>query len=348
MPAQRINRPTWVFASATVCTFLVSHSPAQELEWIKPSLSGLPEARCCGPAVYDSELHATVLFGGATYTTIFDDTWVFSKTSGWKQLAPPVSPPPLTDPGMAYDPITKTVVLFGGTTSLDGTGNTSSNETWTFDGVTWTQQFPPVSPSPRSWNTNGMVFDRRVGKVVLFGGYSYDEGVFTFTNDTWEWDGTSKTWKEKFPAHSPSTRSATLAYDKTSDQVVLFGGNSTPFALYGDTWTYDGVDWTQQQPTTMPPARTDNALVFDPDLGKVVMFGGLAGPCEDCGEPRLNDTWLWDGSNWAQEQTSLSPSARSGSAFDYDETVNGMLLFGGWISSTAFTSSNWFLGSVKP
>jgi len=62
------------------------------------------------------------------------------------------------------------------------------------------------------------------------------------------------------------------------------------------------VDWVQHQPVTSPPARTDNGLAFDPILKGVVLFGGLAGACEDCGPGRLNDTWLWDGKNWGQVQ----------------------------------------------
>ncbi len=341
MLAQPINVAKWLLPSAILCTFLVSHSPAQTLDWIEPALNVPPEARCCASAVYDSALHATVLFGGSTYNTIFNDTWVFSKTSGWKQLAPRVSPPPLTGAFMAYDAITKTVILFGG--NMNGT---SSDETWTFNGETWTQQFPPVSPSPRESNTNGMVFDSAIGKVVLFGGWEY--GPSNPLSDTWEWNGLSKTWEQKFSSRTPSPRETTLAYDAASKQVVLFGGTTTGYVYFGDTWTYDGIGWTHKLPTTNPPARADSALVFDPDLGKVVMFGGLAGPCEDCGEARLNDTWLWDGTNWTQEQPPLSPTARSGAAFDYDETVNGMLLFGGWVSDIAFTDTTWFLGTVEP
>ena len=94
--------------------------------------------------VYDPAMGATLLFGGRTSTT-FGDTWAFSRTTGWKQLAPAVYPPPLSNTGMAYDPTTKTVVLFGGSSLAS---NTDSNETWTWDGVTWTQQFLRFHPRP--------------------------------------------------------------------------------------------------------------------------------------------------------------------------------------------------------
>ena len=335
-PRMSVVRCVWL--AAMLCTLLVSRSPGQNLNWTEPSLIDVPYARCCMSTVYDSAMGATLLFGGWNYSTnpatTFQGTWSFAKSTGWTELHPPVSPLALWGASMAYDPTTQTVVLFGGTTL----SNTNSSETWTWDGAAWTQRFPPVSPSPRSWNTNGMVFDSLVGKVVLFGGYTPS---FTMFNDTWEWDGTSKTWTEKFPVHSPSPRQAMVAYDETSRQVVLFGGCTGQWTFAGDTWTYNGLDWVEQQPTTLPPARCDQALAFDPKLHAVVMFGGLPGPCEDCTDTRLNDTWLWGGRNWTQVQTPTSPSPSSGSSFTYDATVNEMLLFGGWVGSSSFTSANW-------
>ena len=39
-----------------------------------------------------------------------------------------------------------------------------------------------------------------------------------------------------------------MAYDAASGQVVLFGGGG--HAWLGDTWTWDGTDWTQRTPRT--------------------------------------------------------------------------------------------------
>ena len=339
MHTQRINVVKFLLSGAILCTLVVSRSSAQKLEWIKPSLIGVPPARTSAAMVYDPAMGATLLYGGNTYNTLFGDTWAFSKEKGWTQLTPAVSPPPLEGASLAFDPTTETVVLFGGSLTHIGQSGIYSNQTWTWDGVTWTQQFPPVSPPARNWNApNGMVFDSLLGKVVLFGGGAIQVPNL---NDTWEWDGASKTWTEKFPAHSPSPRTATLAYDENAKQVVLFGGNTAGVA-YGDTWTYNGLDWVQHQPMTSPPTRTDNALAFDPKLKRVVMFGGLAGSCEGCGQPRLNDTWLWGGVSWTQVQTPLSPAPSSGTSFTYNGTTHGMLLFGGWVSDTAFTNTTWF------
>jgi putative ATP-grasp target RiPP len=294
--------------------------------------------------IYDPAMGATLLYGGNTYGALYGDTWAYSNVHGWVQLAPASSPPPLQGASLAYDPITQTAVLFGGNPfRIGGSGNTT-NQTWTWDGATWSQQFPPVSPPARAWNaTNGMVFDSHLGRIVLFGGYT---SQFVMRDDTWEWDGKTATWQQRFPAHSPSARVATLAYDESAKQVVLFGGWTNGLA-YNDTWTYDGVDWTQQSPATVPPARADNGLAYHPSINHVVLFGGLAGPCEDCGEPRLNDTWFWNGANWNQVQTASTPPPASGVSFAYDGNTNRLLLFGGWVSDFQFTNSTWVFGVFK-
>ncbi len=337
----RMRYETILQALAVLRLFVgTAAAQAPKLEWIEPSLIGLPPARTSAMMVYDEAMGATLLYGGNTYSTLYGDTWAFSKATGWTQLTPAASPPPLQGASMAYDPTTQTVVLFGGlNVHIGGSGGSYSNQTWTWDGVTWTQQFPSVSPSARSWNTNAMVFDTKLGKVVLFGG----QADFVFNNETWEWDGTSKTWTQQSPAHSPSPRNATLAYDDAAEQMVLFGGNTNGIA-YDDTWTYTGVDWIEHQPATVPEARTDNGLAFVPLLKEVVLYGGLAGSCEDCGQGRLNDTWLWDGTNWSQVQTSASPQPSSGVSFTYDGTTKSMLLFGGWVADFSFTNSTWLFG----
>ena len=50
------------------------------------------------------------------------------------QLNPATSPSPRAVSAMAYDPVSKKVVMFGGFNDT-----TYLNDTWTWDGTTWTQ-----------------------------------------------------------------------------------------------------------------------------------------------------------------------------------------------------------------
>lgn len=88
-----------------------------------------------------------------------------------------------------------------------------------------------------------MAFDAARQQIVLFGGYSPQGGEL---NDTWTWDG--RNWTRQHPAKSPLSRSgAAMAYDAGRRQAVLFGGERDASSSYmGDTWTWDGRNWTRR------------------------------------------------------------------------------------------------------
>ena len=218
------------------------------------------------------------------------------RQTGGRSFLPASSPSARSGAGFAYDPITKTAVLFGGNPQ----NGVYLNDTWTWDGSTWTQQFPPVSPAPRSFNSEQMAFDAATRTVVLFGGYGPD----SFFGDTWVWDGTAKTWTRKFPATSPSARGTTRTYDAATKQVVIFAGEDGGPSFLDDTWTWNGITWTQQFPATSPPKRTNFLLAYDADIGDVVLFRGY----NAVGGEALNDTWTWNGTTWSQVQTRLIPT----------------------------------------
>ena len=101
----------------------------------------------------------------------------------------------------------------------------------------------------------------------------------------------------------------------------MFGGYG-PGAL-SDTWEYDGVDWTQRQPTTSPPWLVNHGTVFDSRRGVTVVFGGMSN------WRNVNDTWEWDGTDWAQRSPANSPSPRENCAIAFDPVRGVTVLFGG-------------------
>jgi Galactose oxidase, central domain len=208
---------------------------------------------------------------------------------------------------MAFDQSTGQLVLFG------GYGGSYGNDTWTYDGTTWTQQFPATSPPARS--DASMAFDQSTGQLVLFGG----ERSGLRLGDTWTYDGT--TWTQQFPATSPPVRDgASMAFDPATGELVLFGGrDGSGLLLRADTWTYDGTTWTQQFPATSPPARRFPSMDFDPATGELVLFGGYDG------SPR-NDTWTYDGTTWTQQLPATSPP-RSLASMAFGAASGGLVLF---------------------
>ena len=296
---------------------------------------GNPAPRSFQGMAYDPMIKATMMFGGAGDGSLtFSDTWIWR--GNWFLTHPSVSPSPRQGLAMAYDGASGTVVLFGGC-SNNSPSCTYYNDTWTWDGKSWTQQFPSVSPSPR---TSYMAYDETTKSVVLFGGTN----TTTTLGDTWIWDGVTKTWTEKSPAASPSARLAPIAYDRGTGSIVLFGGAplppyAYPLEAYGDTWTWNGTTWTQLAPANSPSSRSGAGLAYDDALGKLVLFGGSV---DGNFEQSANDTWTWDGTNWTEIYPSSVATNRYNFSMTYEPGFQALLMFGGFSTAEA-RGGTWFL-----
>jgi hypothetical protein len=240
---------------------------------------------------------------------------VTQQAATWTQALPAISPPPRDQLAMAQDSAFQQAVLFGG--CCDNSGN-AFGDTWTWDGANWTQKSPAGNPPPR-WG-HAMAYDAAHGQVVLFGGINFPD-VF---GDTWVWDGTN--WTQKTPANSPPPRFYHgMAYDATHGQVVLFGGlATTEGGTLGDTWIWDGTNWTQMAPARSPEKRY--ALVMAGDArGQVVLFGGAG----QFTPSFFGDTWVWDGGNWSHKALLRNPPARTFSGMASGAVQGEVVLFGG-------------------
>jgi hypothetical protein len=118
---------------------------------------------------------------------------------------------------------------------------------------------------------------------------------------------------------------------------VLFGGAAATGAGLGDTWEWDGLNWIQAIGGIAPSARSGHALVFDPSLGRVVLFGGLDAQTSTA----LGDTWTWDGTIWQQLAPITPPPARVGHALCYDVVRSRAVLFGGRDATGTALADTW-------
>src|SRR5438093_1603782 len=114
-----------------------------------------------------------------------------------------------------------------------------------------------------------------------------------------------------------------MAYDAARGQVVLFGGHGSTRALFDDTWTWDGTDWTLRTPVHHPSPRSYTTMAYDAARGQVVLFGGDNGMT-------FGDTWTWDGTDWTQRTPVHAPSTRAGEGMAYDAARGQVVLFGGF------------------
>src|SRR5438094_560755 len=100
---------------------------------------------------------------------------------------------------------------------------------------------------------------------------------------------------------------AGIVYDDATGQVVLFGGlGRGPSGMLGDTWTWDGTDWTERTPAHAPGVRSRPGMAVDVARSDVVLFGGYQG-----GSTVLGDTWIWDGADWTERTPAHAPATRT-------------------------------------
>lgn len=79
-----------------------------------------------------------------------------------------------------------------------------------------------------------------------------------------------------------------------------------------------------------PSPRFGAAVVYDPALTGVLLFGGSTPTVT------ANDTWLWQDGTWTDLTPTLSaaPSPRYDTTVAYDSALNAIVLFGGYSGST--------------
>ncbi|MBK8099506.1 MAG: hypothetical protein IPK26_20545 [Planctomycetes bacterium] len=184
-----------------------------------------------------------------------------------------------------------------------------------------TQLFPATSPSGRA----GLHGVSDGSGMLVFGGLTSGSPL-AFNNEMWRFDGTA--WTNLTPANSPAPRDwYASAYDGARSRYVLFGGrvlSGTVGIDNGDTWEFDGTNWTQSAPAISPSARRWAAMVWDVNLAKCVLFGGSTS-----GTTFLGDTWTWDGTNWVQLTPAASPSPRARGWLEWDLLRGRAVYFGG-------------------
>jgi hypothetical protein len=229
-----------------------------------------PLQRELAACAFDSRRRVAVLHGGY-YTNPFvvthGDTWEWDG-SQWRQYGGVATPGARVYHGIAYDEARGVVVLFGGRRSLSAP--VSMADTWVFDGVSWQQKTPAMSPSARG-TVGTMVYDKKRQRVVLYGGGSGSGPL----NDMWEWDG--NTWSPIVQGQMPVTRTGrVLVYDDNRERLVAYGGFLGTLAI-NETWEYHGIQWTQQQPAATPPPLVSHGMAFDSRRGCTVVFGGRDG-----------------------------------------------------------------------
>jgi hypothetical protein len=151
-----------------------------------------------GSMCYMAHLKRILLFGGCSGVAGRRDpgTWLYDPAQKvWEQLAVEKQPPQRANSQLAYDPVSRKAVVFGGD-HLDSL----LADTWTFDGEKWQEAVPALSPSPRGGHA--FVWLPGARRVLLLGGYGYHSGTQSYNTqcyralplEMWVYDVAGNRW----------------------------------------------------------------------------------------------------------------------------------------------------------
>jgi cysteine-rich repeat protein len=294
--------------------------------WAQVNVAGSPSVRQHTAAAYDAVRRQVVLFGGLLNLngSILGDT-MLRRASTWSPALPFTQPQPRMGASVAYDPLRKRVVMFGGDQSCIPCGG-HTDETWEWDG----RQFSAVDgarPIPQSGTA--MVYNAASRSVMMLA-TSFDFAQSTGNTDgfgtldrLFTFDGTN--WSEVPAPDHPIVRNTSLVYDPTNDVVMTFGGRDestfqTMQTLRG--WG-PGTGWFDIDGGSGPVSRLSGAMTaYDPIRQRTVLFGG-----KDENRSSLDDIWEWDGGSW-NESGARGPSARFGHTVFYNPDARQISVYG--------------------
>lgn len=263
------------------------------------------------------------------------------------RLQTTATPIPFVHSAIAYDRNRQRLVLFGGIIGTNATGNSIySNQTWEFDGSTWTQRLvPPPGDYGGAFAYADMTYDEARGVCVLVGGFAWGA---TFIDppqwSVWEWDGSDAGWQNRgtvTPSYGYWGNPA-IAYDPVRRVSVISGGlflgqykrgrlgGKNGFPTLSGLFEWDGattrnVDYFSPYGGLNPiaPSRmVGGKLCYDRARNQMLLFGGMS----DYGTS--GQLWAWNGSSWTL-LSETGPTARWLHGMVYDEARQRVVVWSG-------------------
>ena len=312
-------------------------------------LDPFPQERRQFDMAYDAARGVVVMFSGFGQYWNLEGTWEWDGAT-WIQInqkdpEDDGNPKARAMHSLDYDDWRGVTLLFGGAAA------TIQDDLWAWDGESWELQ-TPIDPEgdgdigPRYRYASAFDSDR--GVLVVQGG---DLGSGDIQDSTWEWDGES--WALAAPSDPEADGNPgklyrhAMAFDKSREVSVLYGGNDEDGNVRTETWEYDGTSWDKMAPTDLggdgnPPGLYAHSLVYDEARERVVLYSGTT-----TGSP-VDDLWEWDGTEWdklvpADPEGDGNAPRTTTHAMAYDGINESLLLFGGegWTDCGGYCHQTW-------
>ncbi len=259
-------------------------------------------------------------------------------------------PPPRAEAFGGFDPVRRTLWIFGGDDGAPVQCNPSPHpigDLWRYDvdcGVFEEVTLDAGAPAPGGRARGFSVYDPAGDRLIVYGGRyrSGHRGRYTVYGDVWALDLASATWTRLDGAGgpSPTPRSSPAGgLDETRGEIVIFGGNASDsgltFAPLGDTWAFSLADgtWRPIETGAGPAPRLLHAAAVDGAGGRLFVYGGTKSFFADF----MADLWVLDmaSGTWTELHDGSGagsgdvPLGRIWSNLLYDAPRDRLLLFGG-------------------
>ncbi len=293
-------------------------------------------------------------------------TW-YNVTSNLSKASGGVTPVVGFGGRMAYDPLLDEVVLFDSCPSVPCE---LSNQTWTYNGVTWTDLTGTLPTAPSAREGAGLAYDPSFKGVILFGGAN---SAGTNLNDTWLFNGTG--WHNITAAvglpttvveSSVNWAWGAMAWDPGLDTMVVVDGcvDDGCTDVWGQTWFLNVTGWSAAWgPSTLANGTylAYNSLAYDAADGYLVAYGGY----DAYSMTSQNYTYTMNGSGtWVNitdtdagcvAGTCYTPPGRDSEAMTWDSQLNAVFMTAGfndttttWLNdSWTFSGGAWYPADLK-
>jgi hypothetical protein len=246
--------------------------------WTELTSPMTPPLRESSAMAYDPARGSLILYGGefpsSSLDPFLDDTWEWTDTGKWTQLAPTTTPGGISAHSMVTDTARDKILLFGGLcTSYEPWSYTAIwNNIWEWDGValTWTKRTPMVSfQVPTRTTRPTITYDEARKKMFFFEGL----GLWVDTSAYWEWNPISAGWSKRSSPPNDALETEVIAYDSVRRRHVLLMQDW--LNSIDATWEVDSVapTWYSRTLAPTPQRKEEAAMVFDSKRNVMVLFG---------------------------------------------------------------------------
>jgi hypothetical protein len=209
------------------------------------------------------------------------------------------------------------------------------DDTFEWDGTTWTKITPVRGGSTSREVDAAMAYDTAAQVTVRFGGHN----SITAVPDAQTYVYRNNRWRRVANNSNPAPRSMPL-FRRDAERGVswLFGGlteysYSTTVDYYDDIWAYSNGNWSLMAPDiiTNTPFSCETPIgAMDTDRSVLVVV------CEG------DTVFEWNGTAWKTfNSLSVQPAKRRFAGGVYDQTLKKFVMFGGYDQLNTYRQDTW-------